>query len=99
MKTQREGCNVGLTPYTDISHNYNSRTVELATLHLQGNTSVLISVTRATERKHKELSTWKFPKTLPGIEPGTSRIVAQSLNQLYHPSPPSMEISIVYSSY
>jgi len=51
MKTQREGCNVGLPPYSDIWHNYNGRAVRLATLYLSGNSSVLISVTRAAKYK------------------------------------------------
>ena len=52
-----------------------------AALYPQGNCLVLVSVKgwvdySAIECGQKEKVTWKFPRTLPGIEPITSRLVA-----------------------
>jgi hypothetical protein len=44
---------------------------------------------RTTESRQKEYVTWKSPRILPEIEPGTYRLVAQCLNQMRYSSRPS----------
>jgi len=60
-----------------------------AVLYSQGNSFVHISLEAAwipellnANRRNRSLQ--KFPRTLPGIEPGTVRLVVQCLNQLLH---------------
>ena len=70
-----------------------TRTSELsplapAALYPQWNFFALISARgwvgpRATVRRQKEYVTWKFPRTLPGIEPGTVRVVVARPNSCY----------------
>jgi hypothetical protein len=67
-----------------------TRTSELpaiapAALYPQWNFFALISARgwvgpRATVRRQKEYATWKFPRTLSGIETGTARLVAARPN-------------------
>jgi len=71
-------------PYFDIKHNLKPQSCKRyasAIFYHQGNPLVLISVRgwvepRATECGQKEEVTSKFPRTLLGIESGTSRLVA-----------------------
>jgi hypothetical protein len=77
MKTQHWGWNVVLP----LVLWHSAQLGRLAALYSQGNSLVLISVRgwvdpRGRWMRTKEYVTWKFPRTLPGIEPGTSRFVA-----------------------
>ena len=84
------GWNVGLPSLLRHSVQRGRQSCQLytpAALYPQENSSVLISVRgwmdpRATDCGQKEQVARKFPRTLLGIEPGTSHLVAQCLNQL-----------------
>jgi len=90
----RTSCTDGMLGY-DPSLTFGiTRTSELsalapAALYPQWNFFALISATgwvgpRATVRRQKEYVTGKFRKTLPGIEPGTARIVAARPSNCYY---------------
>jgi len=91
------GWNVGLPSllwHSVLRGRQGCQLYSITALYTQDNSSVLISVRRwvnprATECGQKE----KIPRTLLGIEPGTSHLVPQCLNQLQDAHSRSVQFS------
>jgi hypothetical protein len=90
VKIQRGDVMLGFHPYFWHSSQPGRQSCQLyapAAIYPQRNALVLVSVRRwvwprAIECGQNEYVTSTFPKTLQEIEPGTHRLVAQTLNQL-----------------